>query len=399
MNPGSHEKVARRRSLGDEGVALVLSLFFTFFSLALVLSGTVAMEAANRQTEVIFRLQAQVRQFAEAGLIDAQDWFRRQNTQPVTSFNPVRDETANPPILDTEDPAIGIVREFEISSGIWGRYEVRRFVPNSNPVRSEVSDISTERNTGTSGMVWKLVSRGYLFRLRNGTVPFDQSPNVVLATEVVETEIRRLTLAPPAPAALNSTRGDNVTISGKGRISGDIGTGIAHGSGTGNPSFGDVSGDPPTASLSTYDGSVEAVFGVDVDMLRSLADDRISAPAEFPTPFPKNHIVFAETDLVFDSSRPLNGTGILYVDGNLTIQAGSNSFFTGLVYVTGDLVMSAPSLIHGTVIVTGSSVVTGSTDVAEIVYDGSILNDLMVMIGQYRISTAMHRSDLSGSLK
>ncbi len=383
---------------GERGIAMVFAMFLTIMVLGIVLSGVTVMESSQKKTNTTFLRLGQARQFAEAGLTDGLAWFRRQTSQPVTVFDPKLDKGAVPPILDTDDPSIGIVREFEIGHGIYGRYEVRKYEPGQSPLEPEVKDISEERGAVTPGTVWRLVSRSFVFRRVDATKPFNESPNHVLAIDVLETEIRRLTLAPPAQAALCSQRGDGVTLGAKGRILGGTGAGIAYGSGTGSPSIsGEISGMPPVASISGYDDSVPAVFGVDREQLRSLADDRIGQNEAFPSVIPTNYLLFCETDLVFDASRPLKGTGIVYVEGNVTIEAGSNSFFNGLLYVTGNLVVKAPSLLRGTIIIRGSTSFSGLGDYSELEFDDGVLNSLMVEVGQYRIGGAVRPPLLRGS--
>ena len=384
----------------ESGTALVVAIFFTILGLGLILSGSIVMEAASKKSEVLFRLDGQARQFAEAGLIDAVSWFRRQTTQPVTSFQPELDTLANPPVLDTDDPAIGIVRQFEISRGIWGRYEVRRFVPNVSPAEDETDDISTQRGAVAAGTVWRLVSRGFVFRMVDPSVDFNVLPNQVLGTEVMETEIRRMTLAPPSQAAICVDRADQCAINNRGRVLGGVGAGIAYPSGTGSVGTGgEITGSPSRVGVSGYDASVDAVFGLDIESLRSLADDRIVTDAEFPSPVPNNQVLFVDADLDFDLARPLKGTGIVYVNGDVTIQPGSNSFFNGLLYVHGNLVVNAPAILRGTFIVTGKVVVQGLGDYAEVEYDDGILNALMVEVGQYRVSSSVRRTDLRNSVK
>ncbi|MCA8968549.1 MAG: hypothetical protein KDC95_02150 [Planctomycetes bacterium] len=384
----------------ESGVALIIAIFFTIFGTGLILSGLISMNAVEKETEVGYRLGSQARQFATAGLIDGLAWFRRQTTQPVTSFDPVLDTTVSPPIIDTIDPTIGIVREFEISGGVWGRYELRRFVPNVTPTVAEVADVSTERRASSSGTVWRLVSRGFVFRRVDPLVAYNVQPNHVLGQEVVDAEIRRMTLAPPAQAALCSRRADNVSVGSRGRIRGGSAVGVVYKSSTGSVSnSGEISGAQSTAGLSSYADSVSAIFGVTAAELRTLADDRVSNSAAFPSPIPVNQIIYAEADLVFDASRPLRGLGIVYVDGDVDIQSGSNSFFNGLLVVTGNLKVNAPALLRGSVVVWGKVTFSGLGDYSELEYDDSVLNSLMQEVGQYRRSSTVRKTQLRGSAR
>jgi hypothetical protein len=362
------------------GMAMVMALFFTIIATGLVMSGIVMMSATEKKTEVGFRMNGQARQFARAGLIDTLAWFRRQSTQPVSNFTPVRDLLVNPPVIDTDDPTIGIVREFEINGSLWGRYEIRR---------TEVRDVSAERKMVGIGIVWYLRSWGYVFRRHDSTMPYNQEPNRVLAVNSLETEIRRMTLAAPGAAALCSENGGATVIGNKGSLAGlSTGAGLFYKAGTGSPSFlsgSTVTGSPNASSSSIYDSTCQAVFGVSEQELRSLSDDRITTNAAFPSPVPKNYLLFVDTNVTFDITRPLRGSGIVYVNGDLTVNSGSNSFFSGFLYVKGNLILHAPASISGTVVVRGSVDVSGVGDKAEIYFDDGTLSALRTEVGQYRL--------------
>jgi hypothetical protein len=94
-------------------------------------------------------------------------------------------------------------------------------------------------------------------------------------------------------------------------------------------------------------------------------------------------------DVTFDYTTPLRGTGVVVVTGNVTIDASAKNFFNGMLYVTGDVTFRAPSLLRGTLIACGHVHTEGYGDVAEIEYDPGVLADLMMNMGQYRISRAI----------
>ncbi len=386
----------------EEGIALLIALFFTLLTAGMVFAGTLSLRNSEKKTELSLRTKGQARQFAEAGLIDALDWYRRQTTQPVTTFAPVRDTVAIPPILDTDDPSIGLVREFEIDRGVWGRYEIRKTVPNVLPLESEVLDITQHRAASGTGTVWRLVSRAFIFQRRNAVLPFNQLPNQILSTEVLETEIRRLTLVPPAQSAVCVNTGSAISLSSGTKITGGGNTGLAYRQGSGSPTIGGgvtITGTPSQATLTTWNDSTESVFGVDEETLRSMADYQITAGSELPNPIPTNSIVYSDGNLLLSSTYPLKGTGILYVKGYLYIPYGTASYFNGVIYATGNIYLYSPVNINGTVITKGNLYMAGSGDKSEVIYDDGILNSLMIEIGQYRFSSATYKHDLRGSLK
>ena len=364
--------------------------------------------AHREKAEVHFARYAQATQLARSGVTEALGWFRKQSAQPVAAFAPVLDPLASPPVLDTDDPDIGIVREFRISGTTWGRWEVwKEWAADPDASRAawrqrvQATDISPMRQLGPGG-AWQLRSVGFVYDKRDDTVPYNQYPNVVVATEILETEIRRLSLAPPGQAALNTRRGVNVTVNTSGRVyGGPTGTGIYYPQGTGTPNDGGgtaarVTGNPPRASTPSYDDSFQAVFGVGRDALEAMADDVITDMTNFPDELPQNSVVFVKIpSLKFDASQPLRSTGsILVVEGNMTLIPGNLSTFSGLLYVDGNLTIREPCEFKGSIVVTGNTTIQGSADFADVYYDDDILNNLRLAVGNYRISGALRKPAL-----
>ncbi len=381
-------------------MALILGILFAIISSGLIVTGTLVLRAHRVKTETSFRLHGQATQFARAGMMEALGWFRKQTAQPVTAFSPLLDLTVTPQILDTLDPDVGIVREFSITGAVWGRYEVWKEWegdPDSSRLewrrKVQVEDVSIEKGAAGSGYVWRVRSIGYVYRLADASKSFDQYPNQILGTDILETEIRRMTLAPPGEAAICLKKGKKCTLDGKVTVSGITGAGVYYKSGkkpnelngatvTGNPRF--------SKNKNDYDGSTEAVFGLSEDDLKSVADDRITALEDFPVPLPSNSLQFVELpSLTIDSARPLKGSAVLYVKGDLDVQYNSKSFFTGLIYVDGDVLIREPTELNGTIVATGTIDVIGSSDWVTITYDDVALGKLRTEIGQYRLSGAI----------
>ncbi|MEM7201240.1 MAG: hypothetical protein AAF628_13290 [Planctomycetota bacterium] len=400
----SHPADQRRGADSSErGVALVLAILFTVIIGGLVTSGTLALRAHRAKTETNYRVHGQVAQFARAGLIETVGWFRRQTTQPVTVFDPQLDLSASPQLRETLEPDVGIVREFQISGPLWGRYEAwKEWDADPDPQRlawrqrMQVGDITTESGATGAGNVWRLNSVAYLYRLVDSSKRYDEYPNQVLATDLLGTEIRRLTLAPPGQAAICSRDADNTSIVNSVNIQGGIGAGIfSPSSGTGVSVTGSptIEGSPGISSTATYDDSLDAVFGVQQADLRILSDLRITSTADFPNPVPVNTLIFVETStLQFSATKPLVGSAAIYVKGDVDFAANSKSFFSGLLYVDGDLRMRETLEFNGTLICTGNVWIEGQADWINISYDDGALNRLRTEIGQYRMSAAIRRT-------
>jgi hypothetical protein len=382
----------------QSGSLLVWALFALVVLTGILFAGMDHLRASSVATETRFRAQGQALDLARAGIVDAYAWFRRQPSQPVTLFAPARNLAATPPINETDDPTIGLVRDFQISPGYWGRYEVRLFVDrngNGRPDLGEgVFDATTLRGLAGAGTIWHIESHGFVYRRLNSSVAWNVDPNERVSGAVVATEVRRLSLVPPGAAAVCCARGDGVTVGNRGRIDGTTCAGAVFPTSTGSPTAtGELSGAPPSGAVPGYDASWTAVFGVTADELKALASVRMPGTQALPNPFPEYGLVFVEGNLTVTGAAPLKGSGILVVDGNLTIAANSATYFTGLIYVTGNYVQSAPSAVRGSVIVGGTVNVTGAADFAELTYDHGVIDALLQEIGSYRISKAMHRLD------
>jgi len=383
-----------------------------------IAAGTESEVALDRLSRHELAVGGQTRAVAVAGVTDAFAWFRRQQVQAVTTFAPSLDLAATPPINETAEPTLGLVRDYEISPSLWGRYEVRLTQPaepysddNANGIYDdaepytdqngngkwdearETRDISSERGIAGSGGVWLLKSHGFLYKRSRADLPLGVAPNDRIGYTTVATEIRRLTLNPPAAAAICALSGSDVLIGNRGRVTGGSGAGVAFDDGTGLPVFGsgsEVTGSPASTSQPSYRSTIESVFGVTLSELKSMSDVSTTDAATIGSPIGEFTLNVIDGDATFNAANPLRGTGIVVVLGNCTIESGSNSFFSGLLWVQNNLTVRAPSYLRGAFIANGDVDVRGvGGDYAEIMYDDGIINELLGMMGQYRLSKAI----------
>jgi hypothetical protein len=414
---GAGRRVPRDVRRSRRGMAMVWAIFAVMVIAGIVATGTSSFLAVDRLTAADYSADGQARAVAEAGLVDAFAWFRRQQTQPVTNFAPVRNLAALPPINETDDPAIGLVREYEIMPSLWGRYEVRKSVAaetftdtdadgrydngepyvdangsgRRDPARG-TRDVSVDRGLPGAGSVWKIESHGFIYKRPDQTQPLGTGPNVRLSAVTVAAEIRRLVIVAPGVGALCSRNGSGIVVGSRGRVSGRNKTGVVYKSSTGAPSFqggSEVTGTPASATVPTWLDSIQDVFGVSLAELKAMADASYTNPAAFPSPIGDYTLNVVPGPITFDAARPLRGTGVVVVTGNCTIASGSNGFFNGVLYVQGNLVVRGPVYLRGTVIVTGTADVAGSGgDYSEIDYDGTIISQVLVLLGQYRFASS-----------
>lgn len=383
----------------ERGVALIMALLFTIIVAGLTMSGTLLLRSHIQKNRTSFASKSQALQVARSGLADGLSWLRRQTSQPVITFSPVLDTVATPQILDTIEPDIGLVREFKITGKTWARYEVwKPWAGDPNPTRLawrqqyQCEDVSASRAQSSPGTVWRLRSVGYIYERVDPGVPFNQAPNRVLSSHVAVNEVRRMVISLPATAAVNVQQGSTCVINANGRIVGGASqAGLVYaGTGPSAASLARVSGTPQSgvAVGSPYRGTYEDVFGVTLDALKSSATLVVTNTADIPNPMPEMGLVVIDAGAVtFTAAKPLVGTGIVVVRGNVTISPGSNSNFSGLLYVDGDLTMRSPCEINGSVLCLGSMLMQGAADYATINYDGDILSTLMTQLGNYRQSS------------
>lgn len=390
--------------VAEAGNAIVLGLFFLVLAMGVIVSGTVTTEAMRTASDLQFRANAQATQLARSGLTEALSWYRRQAVQPVDRFEPRLDPVANPPLQDTMDPVIGLVREARVGGTISGRYEVwREWLGDPDPERAGLRrqlaarDISLSRLGAPGGAAWRLRSVGFVFSERDPTRAFDETPNQVLASAIAEAEILRLRLQPPGTSAISTRDAQRITIGSNARVEGGAGAaGIFALEGSGAPTVsGTLTGTPSLLQDPAYSCTPELIFGVTLRDLYATADLVVETGVQAPAPLPENSLVVIEGDAVFDVSRPLRGTAVVLVDGNLTIAPGSASSFHGLLYVNGNLDVAAPADFTGAIVVAdGKSIlVRGIGDWVTIHYDAEVLESLRREIGQYRIAGAIRVLD------
>ncbi|MFH0887962.1 MAG: hypothetical protein V1871_01990 [Planctomycetota bacterium] len=371
----------------NKGSTLVWVMLAMVLMLGSITVGTALLQNTVNLLESHMEYYGQTTGIAKAGLFDALAWFRRQTAQPVATFNPQLNLAAIPPVNDTDDPAIGIVREIEMeqSSGIYGRYEV---------ISSTVLDISAQRGLIGTGTMWYIESTGYIYLKSDPTKAYNVSPNRVIGSMRVATEIRRVSLVLPAEAALCDGNPSQTVIGNDVKIIGGSHYGIVYPAGAGTPNINPnatVTGTPTAKSqLSPYYDSCEQVFGVSESTLKSIADYYVTSVDDLPNPIPDYKIVFFEGNATFNSSTPLNGTGIFYITGNMTIAANSSSSYNGVIYCNGQYHQHGPSMISGSVITKGQVNMESTGDIAEIDYDSSILQQIRTYTGQYRFAKGIY---------
>jgi hypothetical protein len=389
---------------GDErGVASLLAVVGMSLILLGLVTGLSMIEVSARSINGQLRYQGQALNAANAGSTDALAWFQQQSVQPVVTFAPQRNLAATPPVNDTENPAIGLVRTFPVTTqgNVWGRYEVRSV---------NALDVSTQHGKAGAGTIWQFDSTGLIFIDRNGNGQMDWTdtngngvydwgePGEVIAMKTVRAEAQRLSLVLPAGnAALQSDSCSSVSLasgaSGN-RVRGSTaGVGIACKNGTGSPSTSGatVTGNPAIQSnVNPYNDSIPSVFGLSQSEFLGLATIKVPDVASLPDPLPEMALIVIQGNATFTLAKPLLGSGILVVLGNLTLPANAESKFDGVIYTTGSYTQNSPSLVMGAVVSQGGISLVGGSDVNEADWDPTMVQMVRNALGGYRFTRSQY---------
>lgn len=364
-----------RRRANSRGVAAGLVLpMLVVLSLSIGVLAYQIVTSARKTTRFLHKQRAI--DLAQAGSEDALFWFRRQEPLPVEIFSPTSE--------DSQDPSRGILRKVVIDeqNRVKGVYIVEK---------SLTRDITAERGEIGAGWLWKVSSRGVVYHEENPALGFDQAPNVIVEDVRITTEIRMLNINPTVDAAVVIENGGQFTVESNGQVyGGNPGTGIPaicyKTTGSGPKIYGDVRGDPNSKRYADLKLDARDIFGLDKATLRNLADYITEEGAQgLPRNLPDFALIFIQGDATFTMQHPLNGGGILFVDGNLTLASGSASSFTGMIYCTGTIQFNTPSWIEGQVVaLKGGKVGTGGYDKATVLYNKDVLQLVVQLIGNYR---------------
>ncbi len=379
--------LSRRRRGSERGVALITVLFGATMVLLLLLTMLTLTRLSGQIVARQLTYNGQAINAAQAGINESLSWFVHQKQQPVVLFNPQLDPGGVcphtpphvPPVNETDDPATGIVRSYDVSSaGLWGRYTVDK---------TKVLDVSKSRGKPQDGTIWRIECEGTIYVRNDAAKSPSTPPNVVISRATMRAEIQRLGLQLPANAALNAVRADNVNVTKAGRVQGgSSGIGVAYPPSTGAiTNKGSVTGNP-AQNTTTQSFQIPAVFGVTQQELIAMADVVVDDEKQLPDPLPSMALIVIKGNATFNPQKKLNGSGILVVLGNLILNPNSDAFFSGVIWVGGQFNMSPPCSISGSVVALGNATLSGGNDVSEIDYDAAILDQVRLQMGNYLFS-------------
>lgn len=342
----------------------------------MIVSHSIFLAANRRDQTVRYGREALADNFARSGLVEALGWFRRQQVQPVTQFQPRFDETADPPQMDTIDESVGIVREFPIDGSLWGRYEVRH---------ADVNDVSTMLGMPGAGSVWDVGVRAFVYRRNAPELSYDTEPNRIVLSTAMSTEMRGVAFVLPVVAAINLPDFDDLMMGDQALVDGGGVPAVASKDDGGVPVVDpDISGTPATTRIPNFDASPEAVFSMPMDDLISYADVVIEKREAGTKLTARDQIVALTKDMTEVDGFVIDN-GLLVVDGNLTLGPGSETAIRGLLYVNGQLTVGGLMKLDGAMIVNGPIQLNGATDPIHVHYNPTIVQKLSDSLSRYRL--------------
>lgn len=369
-----------RTARAEAGSALIWALFFVALTSGVLIAHSIEMTANRRTMDTRYRYVDVARNVALSGLTEATAYLRRQPNQPVLEFAPQSDPNADPPLDETEDPELGLVREYEIQGSLWARYEVRK---------DEALDVSA--NYGESpGTVWDVAARAYLFQRNDRRRAFDAPPNRVLARQPIRTEMRGLPVDVPGSSAIVVLDPAQISMLGSGVIDGASEPALSYRKPAGPvvlPTLDvSITGTPTAVAVANLSISVKDVFRVGNEQLRNLSDIVVTSPRQLENHDFEDQAVYVPGDLTLATSGAgLHGRMLLFVQGDFVAYGGNDSDFSGLLYVQGNSLIKGPFKFRGTIIAGGQLQVGGSADAVAINYDAGEVQRLRDALGRYRM--------------
>ena len=109
------------------------------------------------------------------------------------------------------------------------------------------------------------------------------------------------------------------------------------------------------------------VFGLTQAQFFSWVGPPVSSP-----PDPANGLYYVNQDVAYHGG---SGSGLLYIEGDLTVNAGFN--YTGIIYVKGDVKINGHAWILGALIVEGTVDITLANGTAAVLYSSDAISQAL----------------------
>ncbi len=299
---------------GEDGIAVLLSLFYTLLTLGLVLTSLSGPRALRDMAQEREPHRTDLMQLSEAGLFLALQELRVGGT--------LERATAGTWSLS-----------YAMGQELWGTVNVE-----------------LDRNKGV------LRSRARVYEQVDPDLPLDGFPNRLLARARGEVGLGRIRFRPPAKAPLVllepsglHIESDLVLLTRQGEAALAY---VADGEKAPVIPEGSLAMELPEERL-----SLERIMGIPREDLATMADRHV--PAGEPFVEMQWGLVHLSGERRFDAEHPLQGSGFLVVEGDLILEGDEIHEFQGILLVTGSLFVRGRARIEGMTLVLGDLRVTG----------------------------------------
>lgn len=397
--------------LSNQRGSAILVIVFLIAIMAFAMTAVNLSKASNRTVKSQLNNNTQAVDVARAGLQHAVSWFREKGmVSRVEPNTPYTETNFNCCIVfDPNENGQPLFGEFKLgeSNNLWASYTVARQTPDSTTMDPQaVHDVTSLRVPGGlpgTGQVWQITSVGRIFQRT------PNQPDKEISKATVSTEIRRINLRTSnAAVTVDDLAAMKQMDQTKYRIRGgdQSEAGIAFYKNSEEGTLNDltkqtlpnVTGNPALMHFpnNTPEISIPNVFGMSLSDLKSYADFSVTKVSDLPSPYPRMALVVIDPPpnevVTFNDKHPLNGGGILVINGGLVIDNSATTTFSGLIYVTRNVTIQGAVSITGAVISGGSSFrLSGSGDIATVQYDSGILQTVRQQLGNYRENKSSYR--------
>ena len=313
---------------GEDGVAVLLSFFYTLLVLGLVLTGISGHRVAKRSTTAHPEYGTELQQLAEAGLMLALHDLRKGDS------------------LEQEAEGSWSL-SYGMGGKLWGSVEVS--LEDHGRVLSAIAKIH-ERTDAQRAL--------------------DRYPNYLLARAKARVRLGRIRFRPPAKAPL--------VLGSPGKL--DLESDLLLQTRSGEAMLAYVAGRGKLPALP--EGSLamplpaerlelSRLLGIRREDLARMADRHV--PVGEPFPEMDWGLAHLRGDWRLDAENPLEGNGFVVVEGDLTLSGDVEHEFEGILLVTGTLTIRGHARVEGMTIVMGGLRVLGEDSALDLQFDGESL--------------------------
>jgi len=404
-----------RTTAGDErGMALVIAILVLMVMtlLGIVLMASVAINRRVAGQDVMIRRALNV---AEAGVGEAVSRLKNGDA-PMPAANPravsqiFLAAAGSIPPVGADTTAMGTSQP----AGSWLNYSSAAKGPDvltirfkTNPARTIIYRYDTTKNpavqTLTGSPIYQIISTGHIGSAKR-TVVADVVAKPIIANakagltagysvdfvgNAVVCGYNHLASTPPPDVGKNA-RGNAPDCQPYESASGDLPATWSTGAITGGGASGTTGAAPVNAANQSgfYSGPWQMLGMTQSDFMSFIGPPTMNPPS-------LNGIVYMDNDLIMGNQsgsgafHGATGEGMLYVDGNLTLNAGF--VYTGLIYVEGDLQLNGQAWILGAMVVRGRTSVKMNGG-ATILYSSDAITQKLAQYGGLYTTLAWHEN-------